>query len=113
MSSARWRAIKKNGSHETTPARTVTLIANQGLAVRYEELRQQVLTGIASGHGHALLLRQGMRAWIETWSRCAPRESSQTVERRPANGNLPVPVQAEIVALLATLVLGARGYGQA
>lgn len=79
---------------------------------RYEELRQQVLCGVASGLGHALLLRQGLRAWMEAWSRCTTLEPAHNIETSRPSEILPAPSQAEAVALLATLVLGARGYAQ-
>jgi len=80
------------------------------LVIRYEELRSRVLSGIAAGHGHALLLRQGLRAWVEAWSCCA---LDDTPREHPAAGTtalLPPQAQADTVALLATLVLDARSH---
>lgn len=41
------------------------------LTARYEELRSQVLGGLAHGMGLALFLRQGTRSWIVAWRQCA------------------------------------------
>jgi hypothetical protein len=72
------------------------------LTARYEELRSQVLGGLAHGMGLALFLRQGTRSWIEAWRQCAlasPREQNQS---EPA---VPAPLRTELTMLLASMVL--------
>jgi len=80
------------------------------LVTRYEELRSQVLNGVAAGHGHALLLRQGLRAWVEAWSCCALGDAPREHPAPGPTALLPPTAQAETVALLATLVLSARRH---
>lgn len=75
---------------------------------RYEDLRPQVLRGLATGFGYALLLSQGLRAWRETCSRFLPPEPRRPTETFRCGEVLPVPAQAELVAVLANLFLGAR-----
>lgn len=79
--------------------------AAEHLAARYEELRSQALGGSGRELGLALLLRQGMRAWIEAWSNCT---LSMPAERRHEGGLdevVPIQLRAEIAIVLAGMAL--------
>ncbi|MDP6767502.1 MAG: hypothetical protein QF414_02260 [Arenicellales bacterium] len=75
-------------------------------ATRYESLRDQVLAGLftESRQGLAVLLRQGLSAWIHTWSEMA----SLVVPRQPDPAPRPLPdgVSAEVIRVLAAMALG-------
>ena len=83
-----------------------------GVVDRYEEMRGQVLRpeGRGSGgQGLTLFLRQGMKGWMDAWSRCrvagppkAPIQSSLV------DGVVPWDLRAEVVAILAGMALSIR-----
>jgi len=80
---------------------TETLAASDTLVACYERLRPgapEPRPG-AERRGLALLMRQGMAAWIEAWlccsAPCAPTLGETT------DTHLPAPVQAELVQVLA------------
>jgi hypothetical protein len=80
-------------------------------AQRYEELRSAALgvaTAAASGRGLALLMRQGMAAWMRAWASCvAPRPSP--VE--PGKQAKPPAVCPELVTVLAQMAMAAAQQG--
>jgi len=90
---------------ETAPWR-----AGHPLCERYEQLRSQVLQGSVlpgQGYGFGVLLRQGMRAWMEVRQ---PQDG--TVETAPVGGQrsrgsctLASSVQGELTLLMAAMVL--------
>jgi len=75
----------------------------QALREGYEVLRKQALEGRAGGLGLALLLREGMAAWIHAGERAIPAP----VPPRPARPDpgLPDGVHGEIVTVLAGMAL--------
>jgi hypothetical protein len=78
---------------------------------RYEDLRREVLSGCSSGGywGLALLMRQGLAAWMRAWPPCAD-------PARLGGHSLPLPVtdypslpsnlRAQITTVLVNMVLG-------
>jgi len=76
-------------------------------AERYEALRAHVVErrATASREGLVVLLRQGVAAWMEAWSRlpAPPAPAVQTERQRP----LPLPdeASAEVVRVLAAMTL--------
>ena len=76
-------------------------------AERYEALRAHAAPrrAPASREGLAVLLRQGVAAWMEAWSRLAapPAPPVQTERRRPSP--LPDEASAEVVRVLAAMTL--------
>ena len=89
---------------EPTHVRTAEPSASQH-AARYETLRSH-----APGHpapaardGLAVLLGQGMGAWMEAWSKVPAPPMPTTANREPGR---PLPESREVVRLLATMVLG-------
>lgn len=74
------------------------------LILGYEDLRRQVLGGVGAGRGCALFLRQGMRSWIEAWQDTwrTPPDAPRERDREPM---MPAQVRADVVLLLASMVL--------
>jgi hypothetical protein len=83
--------------------------SNADVVDRYEELRGQVLSpeGRGSGsQGLTLFLRQGMKGWMDVWSRCRIAGPTKVpVKSSPVEGTLPWDLRAEVVAILAGMAL--------
>jgi hypothetical protein len=80
---------------------------HEGLTSRYEELRQQALgrpSGIARGHGLALLLRSGMAGWMQAWAQCSVEVVAPPKERL-GEDEFPIAMQREVTLILAGMVL--------
>ena len=74
---------------------------------RYEELRRQAVERqiLGSRFGLAVLLRQGLAAWVEKWSKVpAPEPLPSTEILRPSP--LPDETSAEVIHVLAAMALG-------
>jgi hypothetical protein len=76
-----------------------------GHVARYEELRghaveRQILAGRL---GLAILLRQGLAAWVEQWSK-APAPTLSTKRSRPSP--LSHDTSVDVVNVLAAMALG-------
>lgn len=74
-------------------------------AERYEQLRSAALgavTAAANGRGLALLMRQGMAAWMQAWASCTVVPSPE----RSGPTQHPV-VRPELVAVLAEMAIAA------
>lgn len=84
---------------------TIQTASSNYLLARYEELRQQAKRHDAGhGMGLTLFIRQGMKTWMEAWSRCAP--SSPAVEQN--NKEILSPsLQSDMTMILAGMVLHA------
>jgi len=78
------------------------------LVARYEELRRRALGG-GGGLGLALFLRQGMKAWIETWSACAIAYAPKAPSNDTAEDMVvPSQLHGEIAMLLAAMTLNTQ-----
>jgi hypothetical protein len=86
-------------------------------AARYEELRQQVLSGDSRGPGLAVLLGRGMKAWLDVAGSLAVRPVPPQPEIAADAGPLrtvPAGWRTQLTALLAGMVLhGAQHWGHA
>ena len=74
--------------------------------VRYEELRRHAAERqiLAGRFGLAVLLRQGLAAWVEQWSKMpAPRPAPSAEKARPSP--LPDDTSAEVIHVLAAMAL--------
>jgi hypothetical protein len=91
----------------STPDRA---LCNDGLISRYEDLRQQALglpCEIPRGQGLVLLMRSGMRAWMQAWAQCA----ATVVRRQPPPGEaeiIPFTLHQEATLILASMLLHRR-----
>jgi hypothetical protein len=90
-----------------TEKKTPLIIANTcapsrvDLVTLYEQLRRRVLDGGRGVPGCALLVRQGMKSWIESCRRVY-RPSVSVMPHTPA---VPVRFCGEFVQLIASMVL--------
>jgi len=75
---------------------------------RYEALRNHALQRDASiaRHGLAVLLRQGVAAWMEAWSKMPPPSPQPAKDESPRPCPLPDGSSAEVVRVLAAMTLG-------
>jgi hypothetical protein len=77
-------------------------------AARYEALRAYAVERYdqASRDGLVVLLRQGVAAWMDAWSRlpAPPPRPAQAEHQRPSP--LPDEASAEVVRVLAAMTLG-------
>jgi hypothetical protein len=80
------------------------------LTERYEALRARVLARSTGGdrYGLALLLREGMAAWIAAWSSCSSPPPLVAAPTLPFTDLAPPTAESTaIVALLASMALTA------
>lgn len=89
---------------------TVSSLDKDNLNTLYEELRQEALcTSVKCcrrSQGLALLIRNGIAAWIEAWTNC----TSSPLPVRGGEGsrserNLPLDLHAEVAILLTNMAL--------
>lgn len=75
---------------------------------RYEALRNHALQRDASvaRHGLAVLLRQGVAAWMEAWSKMPSPSPQPAKDESPRPCPLPEGSSAEVVRVLAAMTLG-------
>ena len=109
--SAHYRAEKKTLDEQGTPG--LSCIAREALINHYEDLRLQALGrgGLSRGLGLALLRRQGMRSWIESWSKCALPTCPVRDDSTGASGHsAPVELRGEITNILAGMALSYRPW---
>jgi len=91
---------------------------SQTFVDRYEELRLEAIcrgSFSSSGQGMALVLRKGLVAWMEAWSRSVSATNIIPQRQIGAGGVKPAPgMQAELVQVLATMALEqvAARYGR-
>jgi len=79
-------------------------------AARYEVLRRHVVEhpSCAAGEGLVVVLRQGVAAWIDVWSKL-PAPAHRPIEvhdERLRPSPLPDIASAEVVHVLAAMTLG-------
>ena len=75
--------------------------------MRYEQLRRDAIDGSSRGRealGLALFLRRGMTAWMQAWSNCLDCATPLALSQS-ATTPVPVDVQAQVVTLLAGIIL--------
>lgn len=90
-----------------TPATPFSSGSSSG-AGRYEELRQQVLSGDSRGPGLAVLLGRGLQAWLEVavslGGRNTPPQTQTATETGPLQ-TVPGEYRTQLTAVLAGMVL--------
>jgi hypothetical protein len=81
----------------------------QDFVVRYEQLREDALSGAngACGVGFTLFLRQGMAAWMQAAS-CAARPMPMSAAPATAISPWSCDVRAQAAAILAGILLSYR-----
>jgi hypothetical protein len=80
------------------------------LTKRYEDLRRQALEGGAfdQGLGLAMLLRQGLCRWMESWSKCTATAQALEISATTSVESVPAASQGEIATILAGMALSYR-----
>jgi hypothetical protein len=73
----------------------------------YENLRREALQDSQRGHGLALFLSHGMKAWLAALTALQPRETSKNSQHESVD--LSVTVRPDLTALLADMVLSCMG----
>jgi hypothetical protein len=83
-------------------------IAQQDWVPRYEQLRRDALSrchGMSSGFGLAVLLREGITAWMRACSRAVTPPAPVLAPPNPTD-SLPWNMRTEAVLILAGMLLG-------
>lgn len=79
------------------------------MLARYEQMRVAALdpaNSRASQPGLALLLRQGMTAWIRAWNDCVNPPASQREQASTQTPqSLPAGLEAQLAMILAGIIL--------
>lgn len=81
------------------------MAARDTLIARYEELRSQVLQGVGRGMGLVLFLREGMRAWLESWSDCTLPVADHSGTRTRDVELMPLDLRGEMARILAGMAM--------
>jgi hypothetical protein len=79
----------------------------------YEGLRRQALgsrDGEGRGLGWALLVRQGMKSWMQAWSECVTQRPAISTTKTGREDVSLIQSSREVVVVLACMALG--GYRQ-
>ena len=85
-------------------------ITAQEWAARYEQLRSDALhrvSGVSSGIGLAVFLRQGLRAWMRACGSVLTPSVNQLAQPAPGS-SMPFDVRTQTVLILAAMLLGNR-----
>ena len=75
------------------------------LVERYEELRRQAAGELGRGAGMVVFLRQGMKAWMDSWSKWASEPTERPSNRSDSGNVLPPKARDEITLVLAGMAL--------
>jgi hypothetical protein len=79
---------------------------------RYESLRQRVLTSAEAGWERALVVAQGLAAWMLAWPQARDARSippaSSTSTTPHLDPTLTAPQQAQLAQILAGMILQIR-----
>lgn len=85
--------------------------ADSTILTRYEDLRRQALYSadpVHRGSGLVLFVRQGMKSWMEAWSRCIPSIPAEPQIKTGLEQASPIQGSRELVSILASMALGSR-----
>ncbi len=89
---------------------------NDALISRYEQLREQALgraSQIPRGQGLALLMRSGMRAWMQAWAQCTVELPAAPQQLLGDQQTFPLEMHQEVAMILAGMVLHGRQQASA
>jgi hypothetical protein len=86
------------------PAHTAEPLTKDGLIAAYEQLRRQLLNG-QRGPGLTLFMRRGMREWMNGCSLYVAPSPTKEFTATPDEAVLPQGARAEIVLILAGMLL--------
>jgi len=77
---------------------------NGQLTAHYEQLRSDALNRTGHGFGLALLLQQGMTAWMRAWSEWTNVPPSPSASVAPLAAPVPAAVRAQLTLILASML---------
>jgi hypothetical protein len=98
------------------PSPRLTSSCNDQLITCYEELRQQVLGRSSTSNwrpGLALLMRGGMKAWMEAWAPCCASAPVKAQDPQGCEAIIPLGMHHEVVMILAGMILYSRQEARA
>jgi hypothetical protein len=104
----RWRGAKKNLEGIQPQAMSRDRLNQIDWAQEYENVRREALLAGGTGrrgHGLALFLSAGMRAWLEALTALRPRPVASSEMSRHERIELPPAARPDLTALLADMVL--------
>src|SRR3989442_555846 len=81
---------------------------HQQLTAHYEQLRNDVLSLAAARNpapGLALLLHQGMAAWMRAWSPCIEKRGPETPSQSVSSPYCPLDIRGRVANILAGIIL--------
>ncbi len=94
----------------------ISKICHQELTAHYEQMRGDALS-VTAGHqatlGLALLLRQGMAAWMQAWSACAQKPGVEAVTPSAPSPTNSLDARVQMASILAGVILGCPLGGRA
>ena len=90
------------------PAEGSRPTAAPALVVHYETLRSEVLAQGSYGSrlGLALVLREGVAAWLAAWATCPAPVAARAACRRAQHERVPTALYADVVHVLTSMALG-------
>lgn len=74
------------------------------LTAHYEQLRADALNRSARGFGLALLLQQGMTAWMRAWTEWTNAPQTSAAATAPLAAPLPSAIRAQLTLILASVL---------
>jgi hypothetical protein len=74
------------------------------LTAHYEQLRCDALNRCAHGFGLALLLQQGMTAWMRAWAEWTNAPQTSAAATAPLAVPLPSAIRAQLTLILASVL---------
>jgi hypothetical protein len=86
----------------------ISKICYQELTAHYEQLRDDAVcltAGRPPTPGLALLLRQGMAAWMQSWSACAQQPRIEAVTSSGPNQTNSLDARVQMASILAGIIL--------
>jgi hypothetical protein len=86
-----------------------SVVLQENLLAAYEDLRSRILGctgGSWTGAGLAVIIRQGMRAWMDVFSQPEAFASERVHEQRCSDLAVPLDLRAEATRILAAMAVG-------
>jgi len=87
----------------------ISKICHQELTAHYEQLRNDAIsltTRRQPTPGLALLLRQGVAAWMQAWSACAQKPGVEAITSSATSQTNSLDARVQMASILAGIILG-------
>jgi hypothetical protein len=95
----------------SSPAPRLTSSRNAELIAHYEQLRQQVLgrsRATSWAQGLALLMRAGMKAWMQAWDHCSANAPAKSQDALGCEQIITQAMHSEVISILTAMALSGR-----